>query len=164
MFVRALTVNLFKRTWTLLRSVSCEPPCSELREAVKITGSIKSVSEKNPQVDIVGRRRRKTRRWTMAQNLVMRQLDERTTEQEVSLLLWSPKMDILAAGEQSTFFSEDGYPGSYEDDWWIVNNTSDRNRISWIFSAMENGDLNLYRLQWQKVITPLRKLPRLLSG
>lgn len=52
----------------------------------------------------------------MAQNLVMRQLDERTTEQEVSLLLWSPKMDILAAGELSTFFSEDGYPGSYEDD------------------------------------------------
>jgi hypothetical protein len=35
----------------------------------------------------------------MAQNLVMRQLDERTTEQEVSLLLWSPKMDILAAGQ-----------------------------------------------------------------
>ena len=35
----------------------------------------------------------------MAQNLVMRQLDERTTEQEVSLLLWSPKMDILAAGK-----------------------------------------------------------------
>jgi len=32
----------------------------------------------------------------MAQNLVMRQLDERQTEHEVSLLVWSPKMDILA--------------------------------------------------------------------
>jgi len=32
----------------------------------------------------------------MAQNLVMRQLDERPTEFEVSLLVWSPKMDILA--------------------------------------------------------------------
>jgi len=32
----------------------------------------------------------------MAQNLVMKQLDERQMEQEVSLLAWSPKMDILA--------------------------------------------------------------------
>jgi len=32
----------------------------------------------------------------MAQNLVMRQMDERQTEHEVSLLVWSPKMDILA--------------------------------------------------------------------
>ena len=32
----------------------------------------------------------------MAQNLAMRQLDERQTEHEVSSLVWSPKMDILA--------------------------------------------------------------------
>ena len=35
----------------------------------------------------------------MAQNLVMRQMDERTTNQEIRLLLWSPKMDILATGQ-----------------------------------------------------------------
>ena len=32
----------------------------------------------------------------MAQNLAMRQLDERQTEHAVSSLVWSPKMDILA--------------------------------------------------------------------
>lgn len=37
----------------------------------------------------------------MAANPVMRQMDERTTEQEVLLLLWSPKMDILALAFQS---------------------------------------------------------------
>ena len=35
----------------------------------------------------------------MAQNLVMRQMDERQTNQAAKLLLWSPKMDILASGE-----------------------------------------------------------------
>jgi len=50
----------------------------------------------------------------MAQNLVMRQMDERTTNQEIRLLLWSPKMDILA-------------------------------------TAMDNGDVCLYRLQWHRV-------------
>ena len=34
----------------------------------------------------------------MAQNLVMRQLDERQTEHEIRLLVYSPKMDILALG------------------------------------------------------------------
>jgi hypothetical protein len=34
----------------------------------------------------------------MSQNLVMRQMDERQTSQEVHKLLWSPKMDILATG------------------------------------------------------------------
>ena len=32
----------------------------------------------------------------MARSLVMRQMDEKTTDQEVSLMVWSPKMDILA--------------------------------------------------------------------
>jgi len=50
----------------------------------------------------------------MSQNLVMRQMDERQISQEVSLLLWSPKMDILA-------------------------------------TAFDNGDLCLYRLQWNRV-------------
>ena len=35
----------------------------------------------------------------MAQNLVMRQLDERQTEQDIRLLVYSPKMDILALGQ-----------------------------------------------------------------
>ena len=33
---------------------------------------------------------------TMARSLVMRQMDEKSTDQEVSLMVWSPKMDILA--------------------------------------------------------------------
>ena len=32
----------------------------------------------------------------MARSLVMRQMDEKTTDQEVKLMVWSPKMDILA--------------------------------------------------------------------
>ena len=32
----------------------------------------------------------------MARSLVMRQMDEKSTDQEVSLMVWSPKMDILA--------------------------------------------------------------------
>jgi hypothetical protein len=41
----------------------------------------------------------------MAQNLVMRQLDERQTEQEIWLLVYSPKMDILALGLATGAFS-----------------------------------------------------------
>ena len=40
----------------------------------------------------------KARKAKMAQNLVMRQLDERQTEHEIRLLVYSPKMDILALG------------------------------------------------------------------
>ena len=32
----------------------------------------------------------------MARSLIMRQMDEKTTDQEVKLMVWSPKMDILA--------------------------------------------------------------------
>ena len=40
----------------------------------------------------------KAKKRNMAQNLVMRQLDERQTEHEIRLLVYSPKMDILALG------------------------------------------------------------------
>jgi len=35
----------------------------------------------------------------MAQNLVMRQMDERQVVQQIKLMLWSPKMDIIATGK-----------------------------------------------------------------
>ncbi len=96
----------------------------------------------------------------MSQNLVMRQMDERQISQEVSLLLWSPKMDILATGfifSTLEIFSLRFHfyrPVPQFICIFFCHFKPQANKAfkyNFFALAFDNGDLCLYRLQWNRV-------------